>query len=139
RERRARRARLGRGRKRAAEGDVVRARPERLDREVQPVVAGGSEDLTYSQARPRRGERNVVAAEVNPVDPELDRQIQIVVNDERNALRTAEREEGCDLRAAQGGLRGLVPVLNDSRPAGERLAHLADERCAIGLVRRDRV
>src|SRR5882672_647518 len=79
---RSRRAGLGAGGKGATEGDIVRAGAACSYRKVELVVARRPQELVRAQPRPRRGDRHVLAAEVQAVGAERFRQIEVVVDDE---------------------------------------------------------
>src|SRR5215831_11744262 len=111
RERRADRVGLGRGSKRAAERDIVCAGVTSGHGESELVVAGGAQDLGRSEALARRSDRPVLATEVQPVGTDRLGELEIVVDDERNARRTAQREQRPALLAPQEGIRGFAPVL----------------------------
>src|SRR5215471_2078486 len=139
RERRAHRAGLGRGSKRAAERDVVCAGVTSGHGELEIVVAGGAQDLGRSEALARRSDRPVLAPEVQPVGPDRFGELEIVVDDERNARCTAQCEQRPALLAPQKGIRGFAAVLDDARPAGEGERYLSCELRGAALVGGDRV
>ena len=92
-ERRAHRARLHAGGKEASECDIVGAQSLGLLREFEPVVAGGAKDLFRPEPRACRGERTVLSAQVQAVGIQGQREIEVVVDDERDLVLPAQREQ----------------------------------------------
>src|SRR5580765_5343921 len=134
REGRTRSVGLGCRDKGAAEGDVIGSGGTRIRSEIEPVVAGRPQDLARPQADSRRGDGQVLAAEVQAVGAQGLGQLEVVVDDERNAHVAADREQGRALLAAQRSVRGFVSVLDQARTACESKAHFAHQRGGARLV-----
>ncbi len=139
RERRADRGRLGRGSEHRSEGDVVGACSNGTLGELEPVVARRAEQPARTEAPACGGEIAVIASEVDAGGVDRERELDIVVHQQRDAGSAAKRRERARLLAPERRIRRLVAVLDRRRPAGDRGAHLGDERGGVRLVGRERV
>ena len=118
RQRRAHRAGLGDGTEYAAEGDVIRARLRRGLGQFNAVVAGSTEQFAWPQAPPRCGDVAVVRAQMHAVGADLQRQLDIVVDDEgAPAARHKAAQRARLLAAAMPDAAVLLRYCSDRRAA----------------------
>ncbi len=89
RQRRAHRAGLGHGTEHAAESQVIHARLRRRLGQFNAVVAGSTEQFSWSQSPPRLDQVAIVCAQVCAVGADLQRKFDIVIDDESYAGRAA--------------------------------------------------
>ncbi len=96
-------------------------------RELEPVVAGSAEDFS-THALARGAELAVVAAEMHAIGADLQRELDVVVDDQRHAVLA--REPGDFLCLVEGAV--LVAVLEEGDAALQGGTYLGDEPWSFG-------
>ena len=135
----AHRAGLGDGGKEAPERHVVGPALRRGERAVRLVVARDADDRVLAEPGASRGKRPVIPAEMDPVRSCREREVHVVVDDERYAARPADREQRLGVAPPSRGVPGLVAVLDRPDSVFHGGGNRVHEPRSATVLRRDRI
>ena len=114
---------LGSRRKEAAEGDIIRAFIYRRNCASERVITGYADDDLGSQNAPGRWQGRVVLAKVNAICMDRISQVDIVIDDQRNAIFAAKQPQSrCPFQAFSTVVE-FIPVLNGDGAARQGRRH----------------
>jgi hypothetical protein len=108
---------LGRRRKESTEGHVLRACGLCPSGALELVVAGHPDDGLIAQAAARLARVGVIAPQVNAVGAHADRKLDVVIDDQGDAVGAADREDLDRFTCPPGAIAALVAILDHLRAA----------------------
>ena len=125
-----RRAGLGQRIEEAAERQIAGTLGGGLFGQFQPGVAGRADDGIGAELLARSGQRAIGLAQMH-ADAQLGGQRGIVIDDAVRAVLAAQCSDLAGFIEPARGIGGLVAVLQDARPAGQRRFHIR-QQAAVG-------
>ena len=102
----------------------------RFQRVLDAAIARNAENPIRAEAVPRIRNGAVVTADMQSLGVHGEREIEVVVDDERDAVAPAQGRERARLGEPQRGIGDLVAVLHEARAAWVRFTE-ANARGAI--------
>ena len=94
-------------------------------------VGGHAQNLTGSQLLPDQSGLHVLLPHMDPVGPDLQGQVHVVVDEEGCPIPAAQGLDLQGLPAEMGEVQLLLPQLDHSGPAQQGLLHLLSQGLAL--------
>ena len=119
----------------AAEGDIIGALGFGRQRPLQLVVTGDADYGPRPEPAPRPGDGGVVAAQVHAVGAAVRGEIHVVIDDQGDAVSPAESRQFLGLAPACRAVAIFIAVLDEARPALDRVLHGGGQSGARQVLR----